>query len=170
MKIVTLGWLLLLHLGLGLSAQAQPLIPRALLRVHASYAQSRHGLRLIDEDIFVSTDRSVEEIESFASNTSSLPPPWFRQSKTATGSAQDFATLVAVLADNQVGQQTGNCSVPVTVSPDSGWFEITWYSRGLRKNVIVAQINGSTPPCPPEIARILHGIEVYAAAAGAFTQ
>jgi hypothetical protein len=164
MKITTLGWLVLLHLGIGLSAQAQPPLTRTLLRLHSTFRQAGHGFRFIDDDIFIWTDRSTTVITSQASNTSPLPPPWFRESKTAIGSPADFATLTAVFADNQIGQQTGNCSVQMTV-PDTGTFEITWYSRGFRKNVFVFEINGTTPPCPPEIPRILNGIRAYVAAA-----
>jgi len=164
MKITTLGWLLLLHLGSGLSAQTPPQIPRTLLRLHSTYRQAGHGLRLSDGDLFIWTDRSTTNIVSQASNTSLLPPPWVRDSKTAIGSSADFATLTAVLADNQIGQQTGNCSMPMTV-PDTGTFEMTWYSRGFRKNVFVFEVNGKSPPCPPEIARIMNGIRAYVAAA-----
>ena len=168
MKALTLGWLLLLLLGMGLSAQAQPPIPRALLRVHASYLLAGHGLHLVDSDLFISIDRSVTAVVSLANNTNPLPPGWSRQSKSAFGSPEDFATLVAVLADNRIAQQTGNCSVQVTLISVSGTFEVTWYSRGTGKNVLAVNVNanGSSPPCQPEIARILSGIKVYSDSAG----
>lgn len=167
MQLTVVGGLLLLSVVLEGSAQAQTSIPRALLRVHSSFSQGGHGLHLADGDLFVATDRTVLGIVSRANNAGTLPPPWTFESKAATGSPRDFATLVAVLADNRIAQQTGDCSLVSAVSPaDSGSFEITWYSRGLRKKVILAEINGSLPPCAPEIARILSGIVTYALAGG----
>jgi hypothetical protein len=167
MKTITRGWLSLLLLGTALSAQSQTPI-RSLLRVHSSHSQSGHGLELTDEDVFIATDRSVERIASLAQNGSLLPPSWLRESKTAIGSPADFATLTAVLTDNQVGQQAGACSVPPPVALPSaaGSTEITWYSRGVRKSVFVIEINGASAPCSEEVQNILSGIEAYEVAAG----
>ncbi len=167
MKTMMLGGLTLLLFGTGLSAQSQAPI-RSLLRIHSSSSQSGHGLELTDEDVFIATDRSVELIASLAQNGSLLPPSWLRERKTTTGSPAAFATLTAVLADNQVGEQSGVCSVPPPVALPSatGSTEITWYSRGVRKSVFVIEINGASAPCSEEVQNILNGIEAYEVAAG----
>jgi hypothetical protein len=165
MKTITLGGLSLLLFGTALFAQFQTPI-RSLLRVHSNYSQDGHGLRLIDEDVFIATDRSVERIGSLAQNGNLLPPSWLHERTVAIGSRTAFATLSALLADNRVSQQAGACSVAQTAAPSSGTFEITWYSRDVRKSVFVVEINGTTPPCSQEVLNILNGIEAYEAAAG----
>ncbi len=167
MKAMMLSGLTLLLFGAGLSAQNQAPI-RSLLRVHSSSSQSGHGQELTDEDVFIATDRSVERIASLAQNGSLLPPSWLHETKTATGSPADFATLTAVLADNQVGEQSGACSVPPPVALPSatGSTEITWYSRGIRKSVFVIVVNGASAPCSEEVLNISNGIQAYEVAAG----
>lgn len=168
-----LGCLALLQLGLVLPAAAQT-PARSLLRVHSSFAQARHGFRLADEDLFLATDRSIRSISTSVTNTSSVPPPWLQNAQVVTGSPAAFTTLTTLLADNRIGQlepQDGPCSGAFPISQgDSGTVEVTWYSRGQRKTVFVVEVNGSSPPCSPEILHIVNGIAAYVRAAGGFTE
>ena len=166
MKTAALGWLSLLLFGNVLSAQDQR-PPRSLLRVHSNSYQEGHGFLLSDGDLFIAVDRSVESIGSLAQTGNPLPPPWLHQRQIAIGSAKDFASLTAVLAENRVGQQTGVCSVTSVALPSAyGTTEVTWYSREARKSVFAIEVNGSTPPCPPEVLNLVSGIRAYTVAAG----
>ncbi|HVT61666.1 MAG TPA: hypothetical protein VHR45_25115 [Thermoanaerobaculia bacterium] len=153
---------------MAVPAVALPPSSQALLRVHASLTEFWHGRAFVDVDLFVHGDGAVTGSLTASREVTCIDCRWPTTSGQGSGSAEQFATLLAVLTENRIGSQSGDCIVGAENRqnmPASGTYEVTWYGRNARRSSLRVQIGNDTDSCPAEVSNIIRAIETYASQA-----
>jgi hypothetical protein len=153
-------------LGTAAGAAADP--ATALLRIHSTYQGGAHGFTYYDQDFCVSRQRATTAVLTQNYISSPLPLGWQTFHIATTASPQAFQTLQQSFEENHVGAQDGVCSVTGTVGPFTGFFEVTWYGRGVRRAMWSIEVNAidPSPPCGAEVVRLYRAIQAFAFASG----
>lgn len=147
---------------------AQGLGPRALLRVRADFSQAGHGLRLLNQDLFVAADRSVQANLVANATHVSLQNYWQTRRFSGVAPPAAFAELGRALAEARIGTLDGErCTVVVSTRPVFGAYDVTWYGIGQRRAQLLIDLNGGfSPLCPPELAALVNAVNRFARDAG----
>jgi hypothetical protein len=156
------GWAVAFVFGIlpvALPASAVEPSQQALLRIHLTSDTSIPGMegnRYLDEvdwDVLISTSGKMEGFTTCGCNgsltdTSCQTGLWTTVASTAQLSAAQLSTLRAALTDGAVGLQP-SCSYVDDSSLRAGSYELQWYGRQGRSNIITMSLGPTitTPAC-----------------------